>query len=86
MKSLVLIVSAMLLPTLLLVGCNPSRTSSATPGMVNTACPFSGQPVGAGAPEAQWNGDTVGFCCAGCAMRWDGWSDERKDAFVSAQQ
>ncbi|MDP7028620.1 MAG: hypothetical protein QF733_00175 [Phycisphaerales bacterium] len=71
--------------TLLLAGCQTSSKPAAAPGMINGTCPFSSQPVGEGAPTAEWNGDTVGFCCAGCAMRWDGWTDEQKDAFVSAQ-
>ncbi len=81
MKTLAIIASA----TLLLAGCNASSKSTAAPGMINSDCPFSGQPVGQGAPTSEWNGDTVGFCCAGCAMRWDNWTDEQKDAFVSAQ-
>jgi len=73
---------------MLLAGCQsgPKSTDAASPGMINDGCPFSGEPVGDGAPTAAWNGNTVGFCCAGCVKRWDGWSEEQKNGFVSAQQ
>jgi hypothetical protein len=54
--------------------------------MLNATCPFSDQPVGEGAPSSDWDGETVGFCCAGCAMRWDAWTDEQKNNYVIAQQ
>jgi len=72
--------------SLLLVGCQSSTKSAAAPGMINSTCPFSGNPVGAGAATADWQGQTVGFCCAGCASRWGGWSNEQKNDYVSAQQ
>jgi hypothetical protein len=73
---------------MLLAGCQsgPKSTDTASPGMINDGCPFSGEPVSDGAPTAAWNGNTVGFCCPGCTKRWNGWSDEQKNGFVSAQQ
>lgn len=55
------------------------------PGMVNSGCPFTGSPVGEGAATAEFEGQTVGFCCPGCKVRWDGWSDEQKRGFVEGQ-
>jgi hypothetical protein len=74
--------------TLALGGCHSGSKApaKAAPGMVNATCPFSNQPVGAGVPTADWGGETVGFCCAGCVTRWDGWTDEQKRDYVSAQQ
>ncbi len=73
---------------LMLGGCQSGSksTAKAAPGMLNATCPFSDQPVGEGAPSSDWDGETVGFCCAGCAMRWDAWTDEQKNNYVIAQQ
>ncbi len=81
MKAPLMIVTA----SLLLVGCESSPRSEGSPGMLNATCPFSGNPVGQGSATAQGHGETVGFCCAGCVSRWDGWSDGQKSDFVSAQ-
>lgn len=84
MKTLAMLAAA----TILFAGCQSTGSSSAkaSPGMINDGCPFSGKPVGEGAPTASWGGETVGFCCGGCARRWNGWSDEQKDGFVAGQK
>lgn len=72
---------------LVFMGCQAgSKTGTQpAPGMWNAGCPFTGRPVGEGAPTADWNGQKVGFCCAGCQVRWSDWSDEQKEQFVDAQ-
>lgn len=54
-----------------------------TDGVVNRVCPIMGAPVD---PEnvpanlkRQWNGQTIGFCCAGCPEKWDALSDAEKE-------
>ena len=72
---------------LLCMGCqNGNKTGlQPAPGMLNAGCPFTGNPVGDGSPTADWDGQQVGFCCAGCKVRWNDWSDEQKKQFVDAQ-
>ncbi len=71
---------------LLLGGCQSTSKSAASPGMINSTCPFSGGQVGPGAVTADWKGETVGFCCGGCAARWHAWSDDQRDDYIAAQQ
>ena len=74
-----------LLAVTALVGVGCQSGPKPAPGMVNAGCPFTGSPVGEGASKAEFDGKTVGFCCPGCKVRWDGWSDEQKAGFVNAQ-
>lgn len=74
-----------------LVGCQSPTRGGATPppatGMINSNCPFSGQPVGVGAPAATLDdGRTVGFCCQGCAQRWNGWDQQQQQQYIAAQR
>ncbi len=57
-----------------------SRQASASPGMVNTKCPISGEALSADSPTTQYHGKTVGLCCAGCAAKFNAMSDADKQA------
>ncbi|MCH2143155.1 MAG: hypothetical protein MK077_09185 [Phycisphaerales bacterium] len=88
MKRVVLSASVMMM--LMMGGCGSAVRGQATPlpatGMINDTCPFSGQPVGPGAPEATLaDGRAVGFCCGGCAQRWTQWDSEQQQQYVQAQ-
>jgi hypothetical protein len=74
--------------TFIFAGCQStgSSNSKAAPGTINDGCPFSGKPVEEGSTTADWDGESVGFCCGGCAKRWNGWSDEQKNDYVAAQK
>jgi len=44
----------------------------------NAVCPFSGKPVNGEIKPAAFQGKHVGFCCAGCAGKWDAMTDAQK--------
>lgn len=54
-----------------------------TLGPVNSACPFTDRPIGADSPTQAHNGYTIGFCCNGCQSRWQGLTEENKDAILA---
>jgi YHS domain-containing protein len=62
-------------------GCKSSEKTQtqASPSVMNTACPFSGKPVAEGM-NASYEGKTVGFCCKGCASKFDSMSTAEKQA------
>ena len=79
MKVTALIVAA----ALALGACSSaSKTDTASMGMVNTTCPYSGQPASAD-HTAEYNGQEVGFCCNGCAGKFSKLDDAGKSAMVS---
>lgn len=49
---------------------------------VNSACPISGKAFEEPAATLDVDGHTIGFCCPGCMMTFQGWSDEKKAAFI----
>ena len=55
---------------------------------VNARCPIMGNKIDpSNVPEnltREWNGKTVGFCCAACPPKWDKLSDEEKQAKLDA--
>lgn len=83
--------SAALIAILTMVGCNQSNESTTeTPpvdtntaaqsvSFANTKCPIMG-----GTPKAEltteFDGKTIGFCCAGCPEKWAALSDDEKTA------
>jgi len=56
--------------------------SAAATQPINDVCPVLGNKVPDGAVTLTWKGHTIGFCCPGCDTEFDGWSDEKKQAFV----
>ncbi len=56
--------------------------SAADAKIVNTTCPLSGGPAKA-TITAAYNGKTVGFCCAGCAGKWEAATDTERAAMFS---
>ena len=59
---------------------------TATPvALVNEVCPLMG---GDADPEVttEWDGKTVGFCCASCIPEWEELSDEQKAAKLAAAE
>ena len=74
----------------LLVACESGDKSDATTqpamGAVNDECPIMGGPIDASAGTAEYDGMTIGFCCAGCVGKWNGWSDDQKSAAVKAMK
>lgn len=78
-----------LLSAVLLAGCaeSPSTTSNGTDDgeqtaatTVNQICPIMGGEVADDGGTAQWNGKLIGFCCPGCAPKWEKLSDDEKAA------
>jgi hypothetical protein len=56
--------------------------SGDTVRVVNARCPIMGNRIDPnGVPEnltVEWQGKTIGFCCAACPPRWEDLSDEEK--------
>ncbi len=53
-----------------LVACQAGESGEAaetTVATVNTSCPMMGKPVSAEGGTADYHGQTIGFCCNGCA-------------------
>ncbi len=62
----------------------PVDTSPVTTIPVNTICPIMGGEVMPEGGSAIWKGTTVGFCCEGCAPKWEKLSEEDKAAKLTA--
>ena len=56
--------------------------SAADAKIVNTTCPISGGPAKS-TITAAYSGKTVGFCCAGCAGKWEAATDSERAAMFS---
>lgn len=65
-------------------GCKSSEKASdkASPSVMNSTCPFSGKPVAEGA-TASYGDKKVGFCCNGCASKFNGMSEAEKQAKIA---
>lgn len=50
---------------------------------VNTSCPLTGEPVKDGV-TAEHAGQTVGFCCPGCAKKFQAMTDDKKAATLAS--
>jgi hypothetical protein len=61
----------------------PSTAPAVEPGMLNSTCPMSGEPVDPAAPVMEYHGYKIGLCCGGCVKGWNGMSEEAKLAFVN---
>ena len=70
--------------TFILTGCSDTSTpaaseegSSVAVATVNNVCPIMGGKVN---PEVifEWDGQTVGFCCAGCIPEFEKLDDKEK--------
>ncbi len=61
--------------------------ATAVPVRLNARCPIMGGKLDwskvSGKLTRDYKGGKVGFCCAGCPKRWDGLSDEQKDAALA---
>lgn len=66
-----------------LAACNSAEKTTAAPGMVNSKCPYSG---GAASDKmtSQFEGKTIGFCCAGCKAKFDA-ADAKVKAEMAAK-
>ncbi len=61
-----------------LAACSKAtKADAAAPGMLNSRCPYSGNAVKSDFTRG-YNGASVGFCCSGCAGKWDSSSDAVK--------
>ena len=49
----------------------------------NDTCPLSGGPVNASAKTVSFQGKEVGFCCGGCATKFEAMSDSDKMATLA---
>ena len=72
----------------LAAGCTISSTDAApeatAQATVNDHCPIMGGDVTSKGGTAEWNGKTIGFCCPGCAPKWEALSDEQKAEKLAA--
>jgi hypothetical protein len=50
---------------------------------VNTVCPVSLEAVDADAPTREYQGKTIGFCCARCPAKWDSKTVAERDAMMA---
>ena len=53
-------------------------------GAMNDKCPLTGKEVNKNAPTANYNGKTIGFCCGGCAAKFEAMTDDQKAAKVAS--
>jgi hypothetical protein len=60
-------------------GC-AGQKQVATPGLLNSKCVVSGEPLGADAVTADYMGGKVGFCCDKCATKFAGMDEAGKKA------
>lgn len=60
----------------------PCTSKQASLGMMNDACPVSGRPIAQNSPSSEWNGNKIGFCCAGCKNRFDGMTAQDQDGMI----
>lgn len=67
---------------------DPATCKAPKPGTitsVNTMCAVViHDPVDPAVPTAEWKGQKVGFCCAGCVPRWEKKTAAEKDASLAA--
>jgi len=60
------------------------------PAFANTACPIMGSKINTSKLPAslmrEFNGQKVGFCCAGCPAQWDKLSETQKHAKLKKTQ
>ena len=88
MKNRVVVIAAAgALMMMSLAGCNSSSKHAEAPSnkavaMVNTKCPYSGEPVNPSV-TSQYKGKTVGFCCAGCQGKWAKATDAQRDSMLA---
>ena len=57
-------------------------STQASMGMVNDACPISGNPVDPHATTVAMGAYEVGFCCDACPNAWDKMSSADRQAFI----
>ena len=50
---------------------------------VNANCPIMGKPVRDDGGRADWNGQTIGFCCPKCIDKWEALSEEEKTSHLT---
>lgn len=87
-----IVVAICLCSALALNGCNSSQSTEksgdagVSMGVVNDTCPIMpDHAVDPEGPTAEFNGQLVGFCCAGCPPKWEAMTDAEKQAYVDAQ-
>lgn len=91
MKTIRPMLAACLFGCALIAGCasetktttNATPTTAPSPGAVNSKCPVAGEPID-GKTMVSFQGQNVGFCCAGCASKWNGMTDAQKQAKLTA--
>ncbi len=78
-------IAIMALGALALAGCSGTEKTAPAAGAVgpvNSACPYSGGKVKADF-TSDYNGQTIGFCCAGCKSKFDSGDDAAKAAIAA---
>lgn len=88
MNKVMFIACALVLATAAGCSCYSStpKTTTTSPGMVNSTCPMSGKVLKEGCPTSMYKGDTVGFCGTGCKAAFDGKTDAEKSADVASMK
>ena len=75
-------ISMYLVATLALVGCQsapqPDHDAHAS-AVVNQNCPIMGGLVDTSGTTVSYQGHTIGFCCDGCAPKWNKLAAAEKD-------
>ena len=63
-----------------LLACSAGTDDAAEGGMdfANANCPLMGNPVEADGGSAEFKGHTIGFCCEGCAPKFEKLSETEK--------
>lgn len=69
---------------LTLAACT-TNASAESPSVINATCPMMGDEVDAEGEVAEWNGETIGFCCEGCKPKFEALSPEEQAAKLAEQ-
>jgi hypothetical protein len=80
-------VAALIIAAGSLFGCQSTKTTDAGAEVrtVNSTCPVAGNAWSENGSKTRpaaltrtYKGDTVGFCCQGCASKWDAMTDAER--------
>ena len=88
MKARCLVLAALVSCAMALGACHSEqKKTAASMGFVNTKCPMKGEELGEDGwdrvQSVDYKGKKYGFCCGGCAKKFNALSDADKDKKIA---